>query len=161
MARVGRIYKTKGSSEHSLFSILQWVQILKTRSLYQRQAQNFSFTLKSLTVLCIWKHRMKWTSSSITTHTNCAWPHAYWREKGGKSLYLPPHHGWGRYGGKALCKTPPSSRIPEKPVWRNIVPDLFHPFDWAYFSTVRWAAEELFVFTHVCNHITTPSHPPN
>lgn len=85
------------------------------------------------------------------THRNSAWAHAHCRQGGGKSLYLPPHQGWGRYVGKALWETPPQTGISEKPVWRNIAPDLFHPFDWAYFSTVRWAAEE-FVFTHVCNH---------
>lgn len=114
------------------------------------------FTSKSLTLLCIWKYWMKWTASSITTQTQTVCEHMHTGEGGGKSLYLPPHQGWGRHVGKALWETPPQSRVNEKPVWCNIVPDLFHPFDWAYFSAVRWAVEE-FVFTHVCNHTFSSS----
>lgn len=142
--------KPKGSSEHSFFSLLQQVQILKTRSLYQRQPKNSSFTPKSLTLLCIWKHWMKKTAFSITTHTGQ-------RKEGRACISLPIRAGTGM-----LEKL--SVKLHHKPGYMKsqygVTLYLTYFTHLTGLILAQWdELQKSCLFSHM--YVTTPSHPPN
>lgn len=144
-----------------MFSIVQWVfvHILRNKISTSRQPWSYSFTPKLLIFLHVWKHWMKWIASSIITCTWIVREHTCTgeRKEGRACISLLIRDGAAKLEELSEKLHHEQGYMSKESVWHNAVPDPFHPFDWAYFSTARWAENELFVFTYIRNRAFSPS----